>query len=178
MYRFRVAARSAIEDAGLTQTEIATAAGIDRQHFNKRLHGTGSFSCRRPPTEARAFAEATRTPKPAAMHLLFEEFDNGREAKAPRELTMPQISQFYGIVIAMFFNDHVPPHFHAYYGGDEATINIETGEIIDGKLPRRALRMVRTWARHTATNCGRTVGACASTRPAQSDRAAGLRRRR
>lgn len=59
---------------------------------------------------------------------------------------MPQISQFYGIVIAMFFNDHVPPHFHAYYGGDEATINIETGEIIDGKLPKRALRMVRAWA--------------------------------
>ena len=46
---------------------------------------------------------------------------------------MPQISQFYGIVIAMFFNDHVPPHFHASYGGDEATINIETGAIIDGQ---------------------------------------------
>jgi hypothetical protein len=59
---------------------------------------------------------------------------------------MPQISQFYGIVIAMFFNDHVPPHFHAYYGGDEATINIETGEIIDGHLPRRAWRLVREWA--------------------------------
>ena len=59
---------------------------------------------------------------------------------------MPQISQFYGIIIAMFFNDHVPPHFQAYYGGDEATINIETGEIIDGQLPKRALRLVRTWA--------------------------------
>ncbi|MBK9945544.1 MAG: DUF4160 domain-containing protein [Kouleothrix sp.] len=59
---------------------------------------------------------------------------------------MPQISQFYGIIIAMFFNDHVPPHFHAYYGGDEATINIETGEVIDGRLPKRALRLVRTWS--------------------------------
>ena len=55
---------------------------------------------------------------------------------------MPQISQFCGIVIAMFFNDHVPPHFHAYYGGDEVTINIETSEIIDGRLPKRALRLV------------------------------------
>jgi len=60
---------------------------------------------------------------------------------------MPQISQFYGIVIAMFFNDHVPPHFHAYYGSDEATINIETGEIIDGELSKRALRLVRQWAK-------------------------------
>ena len=42
---------------------------------------------------------------------------------------MPQISAFYGIVIAMYFNDHVPPHFHAIYAGDEATINIETGEV-------------------------------------------------
>jgi hypothetical protein len=60
---------------------------------------------------------------------------------------MPQISAFYGIVIAMFFNDHVPPHFHAYYGGDEASIAIETSEIVDGKLPRRALRLVREWTK-------------------------------
>ncbi|HEU5012440.1 MAG TPA: DUF4160 domain-containing protein [Roseiflexaceae bacterium] len=59
---------------------------------------------------------------------------------------MPQISAFYGIVIAMYFNDHVPPHFHAIYASDEATINIETGEVIDGELPRRALRLVREWA--------------------------------
>ena len=59
---------------------------------------------------------------------------------------MPQMSTFYGIVIAMYFNDHVPPHFHAIYAGDEATINIETGEVIDGELPRRALRLVREWA--------------------------------
>ena len=58
---------------------------------------------------------------------------------------MPQISQFYGIVIAMFFNDHVPPHFHAYYGGDEATIIIGSGEVYDGSLPRRALRLVQEW---------------------------------
>jgi hypothetical protein len=59
---------------------------------------------------------------------------------------MPQISAFYGIVIAMYFNDRVPPHFHAIYASDEATINIETGEVIDGELPRRALRLVREWA--------------------------------
>ena len=26
---------------------------------------------------------------------------------------MPVISRFYGIIIAMYFNDHNPPHFHA-----------------------------------------------------------------
>jgi len=26
---------------------------------------------------------------------------------------MPRISEFFGIVIAMYYNDHSPPHFHA-----------------------------------------------------------------
>jgi len=59
---------------------------------------------------------------------------------------MPTISAFYGIYIRMFFNDHAPPHFHARYGESEATINIETLEIIDGQLPRRALNLVKEWA--------------------------------
>ena len=29
---------------------------------------------------------------------------------------MPVIARFYGIVIKMYFNDHMPPHFHAIYG--------------------------------------------------------------
>jgi len=33
---------------------------------------------------------------------------------------MPEISRFYGIVIRMFYDDHNPPHFHAFYGSDEA----------------------------------------------------------
>ena len=58
---------------------------------------------------------------------------------------MPIISMFYGIIIRMFFSDHVPPHFHASYTEFTAQINIETGEIINGELPRRALRLVQDW---------------------------------
>jgi hypothetical protein len=58
---------------------------------------------------------------------------------------VPRISQFYGIVIEMYFSDHPPPHFHARYGGEEATVVIETGEVLDGSLPGRALRLVREW---------------------------------
>lgn len=46
----------------------------------------------------------------------------------------------------MFFNDHAPPHFHARYGEFEATIEINTLEIIQGQLPRRALNLVTEWA--------------------------------
>ena len=58
---------------------------------------------------------------------------------------MPRISEFYGIVIAMYFRDHNPPHLHARYGGQEAKIAIRTGELIEGQLPRRAYRLVREW---------------------------------
>ena len=59
---------------------------------------------------------------------------------------MPTISTFYGILIRMFFNDHPPPHFHARYGEFEATIDIDTQEVIQGELPRRALNLVQEWA--------------------------------
>ncbi len=58
---------------------------------------------------------------------------------------MPEISRFYGIIIRMFFHDHVPPHFHAEYGEYQAQLSIPDGEIIEGFLPRRALRLVQAW---------------------------------
>jgi hypothetical protein len=39
----------------------------------------------------------------------------------------------------MWFNDHEPPHFHARYGEHEAKISIESGAVISGELPVRAL---------------------------------------
>ena len=59
---------------------------------------------------------------------------------------MPEISYFYGICIRMYFVDHPPPHFFAEYQGHEANVSIATGEIIAGKLPRNAARIVREWA--------------------------------
>ena len=59
---------------------------------------------------------------------------------------MPEVSRFYGIVIRMYWNEHPPPHFHARYGSDEALLAIESGDVVRGVLPPRALRMVRHWA--------------------------------
>ena len=59
---------------------------------------------------------------------------------------MPTISVFYGIVIAMFFNDHDPPHFHARYAEYRARVAIATGDPLDGDLPPRATRLVKEWA--------------------------------
>jgi hypothetical protein len=59
---------------------------------------------------------------------------------------MPEISRFFGIIIRMYFNEHVPPHFHAQYGDHQVEINIETLEILKGKLPNRVLGLVLEWA--------------------------------
>lgn len=58
---------------------------------------------------------------------------------------MPIIAFFYGIAIRMFFNDHAPAHFHAYHGDHEAKFDIETGEMIGGRLPAAQRRLVQRW---------------------------------
>jgi hypothetical protein len=59
---------------------------------------------------------------------------------------VPRISSFYGIVIAMYYREHGVPHFHAFYGGYEASIAIGALRILRGDLPPRALRLVMQWA--------------------------------
>jgi hypothetical protein len=59
---------------------------------------------------------------------------------------MPEISRFYGIIIAMFHDEHSPPHFHARYGSDKISIRINNLSIIGGSLPPRALGIVMEWA--------------------------------
>ena len=41
--------------------------------------------------------------------------------------------------------DHSPPHFHAVYEGEEALMDISSGDVISGKMPDRALNLVKDW---------------------------------
>ena len=59
---------------------------------------------------------------------------------------MPTVSAFFGIVIRMYYRDHAPPHFHAVYGDQEAAIAIDSLEVLEGRLSRRALSLVLDWA--------------------------------
>ena len=65
---------------------------------------------------------------------------------------MPEISRFLGIVIAMYYNEHNPPHFHAKYGDFAAFFDIETGDMVDGNMPRRAVRLIQDWAELNKTD--------------------------
>lgn len=58
---------------------------------------------------------------------------------------MPELSRFFGIIIAMYYNDHAPPRFHAKYGGDDASFRIDNGAILEGSLSARAATLVEEW---------------------------------
>ncbi len=58
---------------------------------------------------------------------------------------MPTISEFFGILIRMYFDDHFPAHFHVEYQGKKAQISIEEGKLIKGNLSPRALKLVEEW---------------------------------
>ena len=59
---------------------------------------------------------------------------------------MPEICRFYGIIVAMFFDDHNPPHFHARYGRNSVAVEIDTLRVLEGQFPPRALGLVVEWA--------------------------------
>ena len=59
---------------------------------------------------------------------------------------MPEISRFFGIVIAMFHSDHAPPHFHVRYGDQRALMGIETLTVLRGQISPRVLGLVVEWA--------------------------------
>ena len=60
---------------------------------------------------------------------------------------MPVISNFYGIVIKIYFtqSEHNPPHIHAIYGEYMSAVNIKTGKVLEGDLPNKALKLVTEW---------------------------------
>ena len=60
---------------------------------------------------------------------------------------MPVISRFLGIIIRMYYNEHSPAHFHAYYGDYSAVIEIETGNIIKGSFPKSKLQKLLKWSK-------------------------------
>lgn len=45
----------------------------------------------------------------------------------------------------MFYNDHSPPHFHVFYNEYHSIIDIQSGRVLKGHLPKRAFKLVREW---------------------------------
>lgn len=58
---------------------------------------------------------------------------------------MPRISEFFGVVISMYYDDHFPPHFHARYGEYRMSVTIDTLEVMEGFMPPRVRGLVVEW---------------------------------
>lgn len=44
----------------------------------------------------------------------------------------------------MYYDDHNPPHFHAFYGDNKAIFNLD-GELIDGNMPNSKIKLITAW---------------------------------
>jgi len=116
--------------------DLADFDGLQRTEFAGRGVNdilTDRGACRRPRDER-------------AMACGQQDGERGPSQALCRQAFVPRLSEFYGIVIYMYWRDHAPPHFHAIYGGDEAQVRIQDGTILEGSLPRVAERLVREWA--------------------------------
>lgn len=62
---------------------------------------------------------------------------------------MPTISYFYGIVITMYQKgkEHNPPHIHAFYQDNCAAFSIEDAKLLEGKMPKRAISLIKRFIR-------------------------------
>ena len=62
---------------------------------------------------------------------------------------MPVLSNFYGIIIKMYFqqSEHNPPPIHAIYGENIGVIDISSLEMLEGDLPIRALKLTQEWVK-------------------------------
>ena len=58
---------------------------------------------------------------------------------------MPLVSEFFGIKIYVYWEDHMPPHFHAQYEEYSVQINIEEAVVLKGVFPVKQLKLVLAW---------------------------------
>ncbi len=58
---------------------------------------------------------------------------------------MPTISMFYGLIVRMYYFDdqqHNTPHIHVHYQDFAAVIEIPTGKILEGNLPKGKQKLI------------------------------------
>ncbi len=59
---------------------------------------------------------------------------------------MPTVATVEGVKIVFYANEHPPAHFHAKIAEYQAVIDIDSLEIVRGRLPASKARAVLAWA--------------------------------
>lgn len=94
-------------------------------------------------SRAVGYAESATSSSPTSISLATPAAPLLRRRRVAR--AMPEISRFHGIVIAMYYDEHGRPHFHARSGEHEVSIELE-GLVVRGEFPGASLRLVLDWA--------------------------------
>lgn len=58
---------------------------------------------------------------------------------------MPLLSEFAGIKIYIYWNDHMPPHFHAEYNDAKILVDINSAAVLKGVFPANKLKLILAW---------------------------------
>ena len=59
---------------------------------------------------------------------------------------MPKLSEFFGIKITMYADEHGVPHFHAHHAGQAVVVGIQPLTVLAGGIRARQFGMVMEWA--------------------------------
>lgn len=58
---------------------------------------------------------------------------------------MPLLSEFNGIKVYIYWDDHLPPHVHAEYSSFIALIDIQNCVILKGMFPLNKAKLILGW---------------------------------
>ena len=56
------------------------------------------------------------------------------------------VSEFFGIKIYMYWDEHFPEHFHAEYGKFKVLVSIKESAVLKGAFPAKQLKLVLAWS--------------------------------
>ena len=56
---------------------------------------------------------------------------------------MATVAMLFGIIVQIYFNEHNPPHIHAWFSGKSASFYISNGEMMEGAFPKAQARIVK-----------------------------------
>lgn len=59
---------------------------------------------------------------------------------------MGKVHQFGKVIITVYANDHLPPHFHVITPDAQALVEIATLSILAGSLPSKVEKAALAWA--------------------------------
>ena len=55
---------------------------------------------------------------------------------------------FYGLIVRMYYFDtqqHSAPHIHVHYQDSSAVVEIPTGKLLEGRLPKAKHKLIDAW---------------------------------